>query len=164
MGNIRNKNMHLGVIRGGAIERLIVASDNNMYNLEEEKLKKHFDKRMRSLQMRKRLWTPMCQIMILEGPLQVIKNTFNAFSSIFTKKVVLHKVLSDHVVVDINPNPNAISKDTLVEKELISRLMQLLSKVNRSNDSMKLATKHVMILIIIVNGHLTLCVGRKFGC
>lgn len=48
--------------------------------------------------------------------LQVIKNTLNAFSSIFAKKVVLQRVLSNPIVVDINPNPNATSKDTLVEK------------------------------------------------
>ncbi len=62
---------------------------------------------------------------------QVIKNTFSAFSSIFTKKVVLQRVLSDPIVVDINPNPNAVSKDTLVEKELMSKLVQLLSKMKR---------------------------------
>jgi hypothetical protein len=63
--------------------------------------------------------------------LEVIKNILIAFSSIFTKKVVLQKVLFDPIMVDIAPNPNVVLKDTFVEKELMFGLVKSLLEVKR---------------------------------
>jgi hypothetical protein len=41
------------------------------------------------------------------------------FLNVFTKEVVMQKVLSDPIVMDVIPNPNGVSKDTIVEKEVV---------------------------------------------
>jgi hypothetical protein len=92
--------------------------------------------------------------------LEVIKNTLSSFSSILAKKVVLYRVLFDPIMVDIIPNLNAVLNNTLVEKEFIYGLIQLLSEMKRPNNSMKLTTKHV-ILIVVVSDYSTTSLKHK---
>jgi hypothetical protein len=39
--------------------------------------------------------------------------------NVFTKNVVMQKVLSNPIVMDVIPKPNGASKDTIVEKEVV---------------------------------------------
>lgn len=92
--------------------------------------------------------------------LEVIKNTLSSFSIILTKKVILQKVLSDPIIINIDPNPNVVSKDTLVEKDLMFGLIQLLSEMKIPSSLMKLVIKHA-ILTTIVSGHSTTLLRHK---
>ncbi len=88
--------------------------------------------------------------------LEMINNTLSSFSSILAKKVVLYRVLFDPIMVDIIPNLNVDLNNTLVEKELIYGLVQSLSEMKRPNNSMKLTTKHVILIVVVSDYSTTL--------
>jgi hypothetical protein len=84
-----------------------------------------------------------------------IEKTLATFPSIFTKVLVMQKVMDDPIVRDVIPNPIRLAKDVVVQRELLSRVAQSLSKVKRPSNITKLATKHVILMALMNNGSTT---------
>jgi hypothetical protein len=77
-----------------------------------------------------------------------------AYPSILTKVLVIEKVMDDPIVKDVIPNFTRLAKDVVVQKELLSKVVQSLSKVKRPSNIAKFVTKHT-ILIALMNGSST---------
>lgn len=60
-----------------------------------------------------------------------IEKTLVAFPSILTKVLVMRNVLDDPIVRDVIPNPIGLTKDALVQRKLLSWVVQSLFEVKR---------------------------------
>ncbi len=159
MGNTRDKNRRLGVIRGGAIKRVKVIKQHHVQPWRREVQKISWQENV-VLTNAQEIVDPFvldCETKrVTKVILEMINNTLSSFSSILAKKVVLYRVLFDPIMVDIIPNLNVDLNNTLVEKELIYGLVQSLSEMKRPNNSMKLTTKHVILIVVVSDYSTTL--------
>jgi hypothetical protein len=73
----------------------------------------------------------------------------------------MQKVLSNPIVMDVIPNPNGASKDTIVEREVVFGILQSLSKVQKTTSSIKLVTKHAILTSLVSGSSLTKHSSKK---
>ncbi len=84
-----------------------------------------------------------------------MEKTLATFSSIFTKVLVMQKVMDDPIVKDVIPNLTGLVKDVIMQRELLSRVAQSLSEVKRLSSIMKLAPKHAILTALMNDGSTT---------
>jgi hypothetical protein len=72
----------------------------------------------------------------------------------------MQKVLSNPIIINLVPSLNVVLKNTFVEREFMSRLVQLLLEVKRASTLVKLVTKHANFMAL-VSGSLTTMLRKK---
>jgi hypothetical protein len=71
------------------------------------------------------------------------------FPWLVARKAVMQRVLLNLIVVSSVPKHFKFSKQGVAEQRLLSDLVQSLTEVKRSNTRVKLATKHVILTVVV---------------
>jgi hypothetical protein len=79
---------------------------------------------------------------------QFLANLFYSLGR-FAREAIIQRVFSNPIFVSNAPNHFKLSKKGIVEQELLSSLVQSLTKVKTSNSATKLATKCAILTTIM---------------
>jgi hypothetical protein len=78
-----------------------------------------------------------------------MKKTLKTFPNIVTQEIMMQKVMVDAIVTTFVHNHDKFSKDAIIKKEFMTRLVQSLSKVKRPYTSTQLVTKHAFVTVVV---------------
>jgi hypothetical protein len=68
----------------------------------------------------------------------------------------MQKVLSNPIIINLVPSLNVVLKNTFVDREFMSRLVQLLFEVKRASTLVKLVTKHAIFMALVSDSLITM--------